>query len=645
MIVAQANATYKQVVPDVKHVLEGLTVMFCRTVDDVSSAHTLTVQPDQYAPAMRRRIQVCPTFEHVVVDEEAVARDLPTHGVPPAFIENAVPMLEAATMRTTMDGPASRHSQFGPNPEEDEQMDEDEDGAANSSVADDTTKAEDTMSCQADGTNDFETVIGIDTASVEPAVHLFETMQSKMELLTREANKMAKAGPPSDEAPMAQVAATEQCRRIVVDLQDIAKKLGKTKQHSLDAIATNHVHPGVDALAVPSGAPMSTFHAATLPAAYVEFQFGDCTPFVDRPRKLASKDIYGALPWREELEYHLESDDQDHPYVAPARSIFDDPEFIALFADILRRMATNQSVSAALRREGFQQDEQAIASVSSKAILETLLGPASSDGAEGAVQPRTTASSDVERALRNLMFSTATVPLTDGYKMRLRHTGHGMNVLFGPLTTFSTHNFADTYNPLLRALCEGHGEMPREEEPVMPTLREMHRLTAASPASTASFWMLRQELTFRHLYGMDNMHIGRHVLTLCDDFGTREDNLASSGTAGISGFGESSLCPGEAQARGFEHGHDKKKFHPERTPSTVSGVEKHVHSAPLEDICQQRDTALGSRSEDAISNGEVQQKADSLCSYQTVRVINSPRGTGWHQSPSFTILQQTTTAE
>ena len=31
-----------------------------------------------------------------------------------------------------------------------------------------------------------------------------------------------------------------------------------------------------------------------------------------------------------------------------------------------------------------------------------------------------------------------------------------------------------------------------------------------------------------------------------------------AGTAGIAGYGESTLCPGEAQARGFEHGHDKQ---------------------------------------------------------------------------------------
>ena len=104
MIVAQPSATYKQVVPDVNHVLSGLNVMFCKTVDDVSNAHTLIVQLEQYASAMRRRILVCPTFAHVKLDEEAVARDLPTAGVPPAFLEHAVPMPDAATMRTTIHG-------------------------------------------------------------------------------------------------------------------------------------------------------------------------------------------------------------------------------------------------------------------------------------------------------------------------------------------------------------------------------------------------------------------------------------------------------------------------------------------------------------------------------------------------------------
>ncbi|HIE80442.1 MAG TPA: hypothetical protein EYQ03_07395, partial [Nitrospinaceae bacterium] len=174
-------------------------------------------------------------------------------------------------------------------------------------------------------------------------------MQNKLELLKTEAQRLASSTLAAAEIPTTAVAAREQCKRIVVDLQDVAKKLSKSSPQRLEAVVTGNAHPQVEALVVPSGKPMSTFHAATLPAAYVEFQFGDCCPFLDRLKKLSCRQIFGALPWREELEYHLESDTP--PYVAPSRSRFDDPEFVALFADILRRMATMQSVSAALRRE------------------------------------------------------------------------------------------------------------------------------------------------------------------------------------------------------------------------------------------------------------------------------------------------------
>ena len=71
---------------------------------------------------------MCPTFENVKLDEEAMKRDLPSEGVPAAFTEHAVSIPEMETMRTTMDGPASRHSQFGPSPDEATDDNEDEDG-------------------------------------------------------------------------------------------------------------------------------------------------------------------------------------------------------------------------------------------------------------------------------------------------------------------------------------------------------------------------------------------------------------------------------------------------------------------------------------------------------------------------------------
>ena len=35
-----------------------------------------------------------------------------------------------------------------------------------------------------------------------------------------------------------------------------------------------------EALAVPTGKPLSIFDASALPAAYIEFLFGDCVPFL-----------------------------------------------------------------------------------------------------------------------------------------------------------------------------------------------------------------------------------------------------------------------------------------------------------------------------------------------------------------------------
>ena len=124
---------------------------------------------------------MCPTFENVKLDEEAVTRDLPTEGVPLAFVEHAVAMPETATMRTTMDGPASRHSQFGPNPAEDTDEDEDEDGAdaPTSSVTNASTAGAQAPSSH-EAPNDFETVIGVDTASEEPEVYLFTTVHNKL---------------------------------------------------------------------------------------------------------------------------------------------------------------------------------------------------------------------------------------------------------------------------------------------------------------------------------------------------------------------------------------------------------------------------------------------------------------------------------
>ena len=92
-------------------------------------------------------------------------------------------------------------------------------------------------------------------------------------------------------------------------------------------------------------------------------------------------------------------------------------------------MKTNQSVSAAMRRRGFQQDFKCIASLSASDFL-FAAGPDEPSHAAGPGGADTSAARlAISTARRHLNFSTAHVPLADGHNMQLRHVGHAMNLL------------------------------------------------------------------------------------------------------------------------------------------------------------------------------------------------------------------------
>ena len=78
--------------------------------------------------------------------------------------------------------------------------------------------------------------------------------------------------------------------------------------------------PALEALAVPSGTPLSTFDPNTYPACWTEYFYGDCVPFLQRQRPVTCQQVFAALPDREELEYTLPSDDITHPYKAAVKS-------------------------------------------------------------------------------------------------------------------------------------------------------------------------------------------------------------------------------------------------------------------------------------------------------------------------------------
>ena len=121
------------------------------------------------------------------------------------------------------------------------------------------------------------------------------------------------------------------------------------------------------AIALPLGQAMSMFHAASYPAAFTEFLYGDACPFLERKVPLMVQEIFSSLLNREELEYKMPSDST--PFVAP-RNRFDTSEFCCFFGDTLRRMRTLQSVRAAFDRPGFQRDLHLISNLTADDFLQ-----------------------------------------------------------------------------------------------------------------------------------------------------------------------------------------------------------------------------------------------------------------------------------
>ena len=160
--------------------------------------------------------------------------------------------------------------------------------------------------------------------------------------------------------------------------------------------------------------------------------------------------------------------------------------------------------------------------------------------------------------------------------MATRHMGFSLSNHFGPLKLFYTANFANTYSPFTVLLYDGEltGVAPEharclgragvrlfENEPEMPTLRDMHRIIAAHPSVQAKLFLLAERVLLKELLGIQGAFIGSLAL----DVGSEglpnvhkyEDDFASIGEPGLANFAAALLEPLESQARGFTHGHEQ----------------------------------------------------------------------------------------
>ena len=173
-------------------------------------------------------------------------------------------------------------------------------------------------------------------------------------------------------------------------------------------------------------------------------------------------------------------------------------------------------------------------------------------------------------ALKQVLFSQVRVPFTDGYRRKLRHEGHNLNAVHGPLKLFVTANFADVYSPVMLSMVLTDSDGNPEADPVeaswadlaaecpdMCTLQEMHRRVAASPRTQAKFWLRMDDLVDRYLLAIGHYYVGSHRNARGINYTAIEDDYCSSGELGLAGFAINEEEPCEAQARGFTHGHRK----------------------------------------------------------------------------------------
>ena len=150
-----------------------------------------------------------------------------------------------------------------------------------------------------------------------------------------------------------------------------------------------------------------------------------------------------------------------------------------------------------------------------------------------------------------------------------------MNRIFNSLTVFHTHNYTDNYSPeMLKLQSSKPPLIAYMQNIVMPTLQEMHRRTAASPRSTAKFFLLMEELSYRHLYRVDQAWLGNFKLTSPIGAFDREDDFASNGLRGLADFVTALFKCIESQARGFSHGHGKVHSIPDNARGLLQCLEE-----------------------------------------------------------------------
>jgi hypothetical protein len=450
------------------------------TTADVGKHRALEIDPEEYIRCSELRKKVCPVFAEVQLDEQQLRTQWPERAVPTAILQGAQAMDTLHTFKPTLDGPATMKAPTCnlPSGDKDPQVIDDDDGAdatehgtsedgadAREHDAGDATEDANASTLPLDMPAEF--LIGMHEDDAHDPVDLMIVFQKNLELVQEAGKRIynfeqrrVQAAGTEKAADVAATLAAEKTKHsaALVDLRRLANKMGREYQQQMtDALAAARMD-GAKAntprtLHIRAGKPVNMFEAAAWPSAFVEFFYGDCAPNLGRPQRVGVRELFHYLATREELEYSLEADTDDPlipggRYRARPQSRWNSPEFMAIFADVVRKLRILQTTKhmweGAAPKWGI--DIQAICDAKVE-HFEQLSAILARHGQQSMPEMMRAAAEHkllpLFKALQYVTFQTANIPLTQGYKMSLRQLGFALNVYDGPLTVFLTTNFAD----------------------------------------------------------------------------------------------------------------------------------------------------------------------------------------------------------
>jgi hypothetical protein len=228
---------------------------------------------------------------------------------------------------------------------------------------------------------------------------------------------------------------------------------------------------------------------------------------------------------REELEYHLNSDvgTCGKVYSTHADSRWNTPEIAALATDSVRKLSALQSTKAFWEKHShnFKEDMRVLANTTDKDSVDFQLNmqkaALQNTFITGLIsQARAQGATAVQKTLQHVLMHTTNAPMTEGSKVVIRHMGQAMNERFGPFSAFFTANFADTYHLLTQVLAQGAfeplGMRPLDilqEQPLMPTSQEMHKIVATRPMVQAKLSRHLDAITHQNLLCVRRAFLGK----------------------------------------------------------------------------------------------------------------------------------------